>query len=67
MEVAIQHDEMRVRSRLLVGTPQINLMVCEGADSDVKFVANFDVEVADIALCRLVDTPEPQDFLEALR
>ena len=42
-------------------------MVCEGADGDVKFVANFDVEIADIAFCRLVDTPEPQDFLEALR
>jgi len=42
-------------------------MVCEGVDGAVKFVANFDVEVADIPLCRLVDTPEPQDFLEALR
>jgi len=49
--------------RLLVGIPQIHLMVGKGADGDVKFVANFDIEVADIALCRLVDAPESQDFL----
>ena len=41
--------------------------MCKGANGGVKFVANFDVEVANIFLCRLVDTPEPQDFLEALR
>jgi hypothetical protein len=42
-------------------------MMCKGVDSNVKFVANFDVEVADIFLRRLLDTPEPQNFLEALR
>jgi hypothetical protein len=46
---------------------QIDLMVCEGADGGVEFVADLDVEVADFIFCRLVDTPELQNFLKALR
>lgn len=49
------------------GAPQINLMVCEGADGGIEFVADLHVEVADLVLCRLVGTPELQDFLKALR